>query len=175
MSRKAEEQKETKRTHSYIVLALLFLICIVIVLYVCKIYKVNEEENLKIPVIRDSITEIYLEDLEHYVLDNPVAVIYVCTADNEKCRSFEKSFKKLLRKKDYRDQIIYLNVTDVDQDSFISGFNQKYAYKNPLTSNYPAFILFEDGVVESILQSKNDKTLTINKVKNFLDLYEIGE
>ena len=175
MSEKTVEKKEAKKLHSYVVLALLFLICIVVVLYVCKIYKVNEEENLKIPVIRDSITEIYLEDLEHYVLDTPITVIYICTADNEKCRSFEKSFKKLLRKKDYRDQIIYLNVTDIDQDSFISEFNQKYPYKNQITTNYPAFVLFEDGVVESVLQSKNNKSLTINKVKNFLDLNEIGE
>ena len=154
---------------------MLFLICIVVVLYVCNIYKVNEEEQLKIPVIRDAISEIYPEDLEHYVLDNPVSVIYICTANNEKCRSFEKNFKKLLRKKDYNNQVVYLNVTDEDQDTFISNFNQKYSYKNKLTTNYPAFIIFEDGVVDGILQGKNNKSLTISKVKNFLDLYEIGE
>ena len=169
------EKKEAKKTHNYIVLVLLFLICIVVVLYVCNIYKVNEEEQLKIPVIRDAISEIYPEDLEHYVLDNPVSVIYICTANNEKCRSFEKNFKKLLRKKDYNNQVVYLNVTDEDQDTFISNFNQKYSYKNKLTTNYPAFIIFEDGVVDGILQGKNNKSLTISKVKNFLDLYEIGE
>lgn len=169
------KKKESKKTHNYIILVLLFLICIVVVLYVCNIYKVNEEEQLKIPVIRDAISEIYPEDLEHYVLDNPVSVIYICTANNEKCRSFEKNFKKLLRKKDYNNQIVYLNVTDENQDTFISNFNQKYSYKNKLTTNYPAFIIFEDGVIDGILQGKNNKSLTISKVKNFLDLYEIGE
>ena len=175
MSEKTKEKKENKKVHNYFVLAFLFLICIVVVLYVYNIYKVNEEEQLKIPVIRGAISEIYPEDLEHYVLDNPISVIYICTADSDNCRSFEKSFKKLLRKKNYSEQIIYLNVTDIDSESFISEFNKKYPYKNQLSANYPAFIIFEDGVIDGILQSKNDKKLTINKVKNFLDLYEIGE
>ena len=108
-------------------------------------------------------------------MDNPSAIIYMCTANDDVCRNFEKDFKKLLRKKDYRNQIIYLNLTDIDQDVFVNDFNARYHYKNKLTTNYPAFVLFEDGEVKSILQGKENKTLKISKVKQFLELNEIGE
>ena len=99
----------------------------------------------------------------------------MCTANDDTCRTFEKSFKKLLQKKDYRNQIIYLNLTDVNQDEFVNEFNRKYSYKVNLTTNYPAFVLFEDGKIKSILQGKNNKSLEISKVKQFLELNEIGD
>ena len=175
MRKKLEEKSERSLFHNYIILVLLFFVCIGLVLYFCTLYKVNEEEKLKIPVISGALLEIYSEDLEHYVLDNPTTVIYVCTANDDVCRTFERDFKKLLRQKEYNDQIIYLNLTDVDQESFVEEFNENYHYKIRLTTHYPAFILFEDGRVESILQGSEDKPLTITKVKQFLELYKIGE
>lgn len=175
MEESPKEEKQRSMMRNYFILFLLFLVCILFVLYICKVYQVNQEEKLKIPVIRDSILEIYPEDLEHYVLDNSVSVIYVCTANDPTCRSFEKSFKKLLKKNNYNEEVIYLNVTDIDQEEFIKEFNEKYTSKAKLTTNYPAFILFEDGKASSILQGREDKPLTIAKVKNYLELHEIGE
>ena len=33
------------------------------------------------------------DDLDHYVLDNPTTIIYMCTANDDECRNFEKDFK----------------------------------------------------------------------------------
>ena len=108
MNRKSE--KENKKTiKNYILLILLFGASIGLAFYFRELYKVNKAEQLKTPVIDGALLEIYETDLEHYVLDNPTTVIYMCTADNEKCRVFERNFKKLLKKKNYNDQIIYLN------------------------------------------------------------------
>ena len=124
-----KEEKETKKIKNYVILFFLFAVCIIFVLYVCKIYTMNKEEKLKVPIIRGVISEIYPEDLEHYVLDNPTTVIYLCVANEDNCRSFERNFKKFLRKNDYNNQIVYLNLTDVDQESFVKDFNQQYHYK----------------------------------------------
>lgn len=175
MVKKTKENETKNIFHNYIILAFVCLVCIGFTLYLCEIYKVNDEEKKKTPVIDGILLEIYKDDLDHYVMDNPSAIIYMCTANDDVCRNFEKDFKKLLRKKDYRNQIIYLNLTDIDQDVFVNDFNGRYHYKNKLTTNYPAFVLFEDGEVKSILQEKNNKTLKISKVKQFLELNEIGE
>ena len=164
-----------KTIKNYVLLVLLFLASILLILYFCELYKVNKAEQMKVPVIDGALLEIYETDLEHYVLDNPTTVIYMCTADNEKCRVFERDFKKLLKKKNYDDQIIYLNLTDLDQDVFVGKFNEKYKYKTKLNTNYPAFVLFEDGKVKSILQGSDDDALNLVKVKQFLDLNKIGE
>ena len=144
------------------------------VLYLRELYKVNEAEQKKIPVIQGYISEIYNDDLEHYVTENPDGVIYMCIANDENCRVFEREFKKLLKKDEYNDNLVYLNLMDVDQDKFLEEFNSKFIYKVKLSKEYPAFVLFEDGKVKAILQEKNKK-LDIVKVKHFLELSEIGE
>ena len=171
-----DKKKENKSIiHNYIILIVLFLVCIGVVLYLCKVYKINEEEALKVPVIDGYLSEIYQEDLEHYILDNPTAVIYMCTANGEECRTFERDFKKLLKKRDFNNEIIYLNLTDLDQEDFVRRFNEQYHYKIELTTEYPAFVLFEDGKVSSVLQGSSKKPLTVTKVQQFLELNEIGE
>ena len=173
---KTKSDKEKKKSiKSYILLVLLFAASIGLVLYLCELYKVNKEEQLKTPVIDGALLEIYSTDLDHYILDNPTTVIYMCTADNETCRVFERDFKKLLKKNDYSEQIIYLNLTDLDQDSFVEEFNNKYNYKVKLTTDYPAFVLFEDGKIKNIIQGNKDKKLSLEKVKQFLEVNEIGE
>jgi predicted bacteriocin transport accessory protein len=170
-----KEEPKNKKIHNYLLLLLLFAACVVLVLYICKIYTVNKEEQLKVPIIRGYISEIYSDDLEHYVLDNPTTVLYICVSNSDSCRSFERGFKKFLTRQDYSNQIVYLNLTDVDQNQFVQDFNQKYHYKIKLTTDYPAFVLFEDGEVKSILQGDEKKALTITKLKHFLELNEIGE
>jgi len=171
---KIKEDKK-KAIHNYFLLVLLFGVTVGLVLYLCKWYNVYHEYQKETPVIRGAIMEIVNDDLEHYILDNPTAVIYMCTAKDDECRNFEKDFKKLLKKRDYNNEIIYLNLSNLNQDEFVESFNNKYNYKIKLTTHYPAFVLFEDGKVVSVLQGSKNKPLTVVKVKQFLELNEIGE
>ncbi len=171
-----EEQEEKKGSlHNYILLIIIFMLCIGIVLYVCQMYKVYDEEQKKTPIIQGELSEIYQEDLDHFILENPTVVLYMCTSNDEICRDFEKSFLKLLKKREYNNEIVYLNLTNQDIDQFIKSFNTTYPNKVKLTKNYPSFVLFEDGKIKSILQGSENKKLTISKVKQFLELNEIGE
>ena len=113
------EEKQKKKVKNYIILVFVVLLFVGLVLYLCKWYKVYDEYQKDIPVIRDSLQEIVNEDLEHYILDNPSSLIYICTANDENCRDFEKKFKKLIEKDELADEIIYLNVTGIDQDNFV--------------------------------------------------------
>ena len=174
MKEKLKEKPENKKVRNYIITILLFIACFGMILYLRELYKVNEAEQKKIPVIQGYISEIYTDDLEHYIMDNPNGVIYMCISNDENCRVFEREFKKLLKKDEYNDNLVYLNLMDVDQDKFLEEFNSKFIYKVKLSKDYPAFVLFEDGKVKAILQEK-DKKLDIVKVKHFLELSEIGE
>ena len=172
-NKKAKDEK--KSIHNYIVLVVVFLLCASLVLYLCKLYKVYDEYQKETPVIRGTLQEIISDDLEHFVLDNPSALIYVCTSNDNICRDFEKDFKKLINKFELADSIIYLNTTNLDQNQFVNDFNSKYHYKVDLTTNYPAFILFEDGKIINILQGDDKDKLTITEVKHFLKINKIGE
>ena len=173
---KNKTKKDTKKLiNNYIILAVIFITCICLVLYLCRWYKVYDEYQRETPVIRGSLQEIISDDLEHYVLDNPSALIYICTSNDDACRDFEKDLKKFLNQGDYSNYIVYLNVTNLDQEEFVNDFNNKYPYKTDLTVNYPAFVLFEDGKVRSILQGNAKDELSVTEVKHFLKINKIGE
>lgn len=171
-----DKEVNKKRIHNYILLGVIFLVCICFVLYLCKLYKVYDNYQKETPVIRGSIQEIVPEDLEHYVVDTPMTAIYMCTSYQDECRNFEKDFKKFLKQREWNNEIVYLNLNDLDQEEFVESFNNQYPYKKgKLTTNYPAFVFFEDGKVAGILQGKDNKRLTITKVRQFLEVNEVGE
>lgn len=170
-----EEEKERSLFKRYLILAFIFILCMGLVIYLCKWYKVYDDYQKEIPVIRDTLSEITDIDLEHYILDNPTTVIYMCTASDEVCRDFEKDFKKLVIKKEYTDKIVYLNLSGLDQEKFVEDFNNKYNFKIKLSVDYPAIVMFEDGKITSLLQENDKRDFTISTVKDYLELNMIGE
>ena len=170
-----QEEKEKSLFKRYLILVFICLLSVGLVIYLCKWYKVYDDFQREIPVIRDTLFEITDIDLEHYIMDNPSSIIYMCTASNETCRSFEKDLKKLVIKKDYTDVIVYLNLSGFEQEKFVEEFNNKYKFKNKLTTSYPAIVIFEDGEVSALLQGSEDRKITVGNVKDFLELNSIGD
>lgn len=170
------EKKKDNLAKNYVILILIFLATILLVWYICKWYSVYTEYEKETPVIRGTLSyEITVADFDHYIMDNPTTVIYMCTSKEDKCRIFEKDFKKYIKKNTLEDQIIYLNLSDADIDKFVNEFNQKYKYKVKLNSNYPLIVEFTDGKVTSLIQGEKDSPLTIKRVKDFVEINKIGK
>lgn len=163
-----QNKKNIKTIKNTVILIIIYIATICITFYFCKIYNVYEEYQKEIPVIRDSLQEITKEDLEHYIVENSYVVVYMCTSPDDNCRNFEKDLKKYVKKKEITDEIVYLNLTGVDIEQFVTSFNKKY--KSKLTTFFPAFAYFNDGSLETIIQSKKTNPLTISKVNSFLEL-----
>ena len=172
------EKEEKNLLKNYIILTVIMILVVGLTLYFCECYKVYDKEQKTTPVIRGTlISEITEVDLDPFLIENPSAVIYTCTASNDKCRSFEKDFKKIVNKYNLQDTIIYLNLSNVEnQKEFVTSFNQNHPYKKgKLTTNYPAIIYFEEGIVKNILQGKKQDKLKISKVKDFIEINKLGE
>lgn len=167
--------KDKKRFKNYIILIVIFILCWGLTLYLCEWYKVYNDYEKQTPVIRGTLSEITYEDLDHYVVDVPSVIVYICTSYDDNCRNFEKNFKKYVKKNDLNDSIVYLNITNIDKQQFINDFNNKYNYKGKLTGNYPAFVSFKDGKINSVLQATDSKNLSLSKVDSFLDLNNYEE
>jgi len=167
--------KDKKHFKNYIILIVIFILCWGLTLYLCEWYKVYNDYEKQTPVIRGTLSEITYEDLDHYVVDVPSVIVYICTSYDDNCRNFEKNFKKYVKKNDLNDSIVYLNITNIDKQQFINDFNNKYNYKGKLTGNYPAFVSFKDGKINSVLQATDNKNLSLSKVDSFLDLNNYEE
>lgn len=172
---KNEKKMRSIPAKNYVILVVLFIAVIILVLYLCNLYHVYDEHQREIPVIRDSLFEIQPDEIQHYVMENPTSVFYMCTATDDACRSFEKDLKKLIEKEELQSAIIYVNLSNVNQSEFVDEFNSKYPYKISLKKNYPAFVVFEDGQVSSILQARRGDKLTISETENFIKLNKIQQ
>ncbi|MBR3049683.1 MAG: hypothetical protein IKG58_03925 [Bacilli bacterium] len=170
-------KKEDKKipVKNYVILGIIFLVSIVLVIYLCNCYKVYDESQRQIPVVRGHLSEITESEIDSYLMENPTTVLYMCTASSFECRNYEKDFIKLIDDKNLVNSIIYINLSDSNMDSFINNFNRNHKYKEKLTNNYPAFVVFEDSKVTNILQGSEKEKLTISKTKSFLDLNKIGK
>ena len=98
MDKKTEEERIIP-TKNYILLVVLFVAIVALVLYLCNLYHVYDEHQREIPVIRGTLSEIQPDELEHYLMENPTSVIYMCTASDESCRDYERDLKRLVEKK----------------------------------------------------------------------------
>ena len=161
------EKQELKKipVKNYIILGVIFIIGITIIGYSCNWYKIYDEYQRETPVIRGTLSEITAEEIDHYVLDNPTTIFYMCTSQDFSCRNYEKDLKKLIESEELQNNIIYVNLSNVDINSFVDNFNNNYNYKKKLTTNYPALVIFEDGKITGILQGSDDKKLTVSKTK----------
>lgn len=173
MNKKEKERKIGIK--NYLILALIFTAATTITLYLCNVYSVYEESKRQIPVIRGTLSEIKCEELQHYISENPTVMLYMCTASDMTCRNYEKDLKKYVEKEEMQDKIIYLNITEEESSTFADEFNKKYPSRLKLNNNYPALVIFEDGIVTHLLQAKETEELTITKTKQFMDLHKIGE
>lgn len=167
--------QKNKQVKNYILLAVIFAIGIGITLYICDCYKVYDDYQKQTPVIRGTLSEISNEEISHYIMENPTTTIYMCTSSSDTCRKYEKGLKKLINNTNLAEYIVYLNLSDIDQDQFVEKFNEEYQYKVPLTTSYPAFVTFEDGRIKYILQGSKNNPLTISKTKQYIEINHIGE
>ncbi len=174
MSKNTEDERIIP-VKNYVILVILFVAIVALVFYLCDLYHVYDEHQREIPVIRDTLSEIQPDELEHYIMENPTTVIYMCTSFEDNCRDYEKDLKKLVEKDELQDRIIYVNLSDVNQDEFVDNFNTRFPYRVSLKKRYPVFVVFENGKVRSILQADKNDRLSISETEQFLELNQLEE
>ena len=76
------DKKQKKQMKNYFILLLIFVLGIGITLYLTRLYHVYDEYQKQTPIIRGVVSEITNEELEHYLLENPSTVIYMCTSSD---------------------------------------------------------------------------------------------
>lgn len=168
--------KSKKVTFSnYLILIMIFIFTIIITLYVSKFYQMIDLERKKEPVIRGYLSEININEVNHYITENANVSIYMCTSDNIKCRIFEKDFKKIIVKESLMNNIVYLNLTGQNSSEFFNNFNNKFAGKKKLKHIYPTLVVIDNGRVFDVIQANKNGKLNIEDVNDFVKENIVGD
>lgn len=139
--------RKKKATKNYVILGIIYLAIILLVAYLAKWYQTYQEYEKQTPVIQGVLQEISTNEVEHYLMEEPNTMLYLCTASADTCRDFEKDFKYTVKKKGLETTITYLNLSQEENPvSYVDNFVNKYG-KPDVGTSYPMLLQFQDGKI----------------------------
>lgn len=137
---------------NYIILLLIIFLTIVLLVYLTNIYNkkrdYDESKN-----IRMSFLKIMQEDdFKNFITENQEFVLYISNSDNQNIADFEKDMKKLVIKKGYDKEMIYLNSKNLS-DKFIETIKNYFSdsLKKENIKLLPNVLIIKNGKISSIL------------------------
>ncbi len=163
-----------KSKKNYVTLAIIYVLVIGTVLYIASWYNTYQNYKTTIPVLRNTVSEINTAELDHFVLENPDGVIYMCVASDTTCRNFDTNLKKELLKNGLQDSVTYIDLQDViNKESYITTVFANYGMSSNI-NNTPLFLAFEDGKIVSYLSEGETTKLTVEDAIKFIKKYRVG-
>lgn len=163
-----------KSKKNYVTLAIIYVLVIGTVLYIASWYNTYQNYKTTIPVLRNTVSEINTAELDHFVLENPDGVIYMCVASDTTCRNFDTHLKKELLKNGLQDSVTYIDLQDViNKESYITTVFANYGMSSNI-NNTPLFLAFEDGKIVSYLGEGKTTKLTVEDAIKFIKKYRVG-
>lgn len=171
------KKQTTKTKKNYLILGAIYLVVILLVLYLASWYRTYQEYQKETPVLRNTISEITPEEVEHYLLENPSSILYMCTSNNEECRLFETDLKKIIMKNEWQDQITYINLSDEmeDRDGYLNQLVTTYGTSGMTISRLPTLLAFEEGKLSAVEAGLNGAPMTVSEAEKFIDIHQTGQ
>jgi len=152
---------------NYLLLLILLAATIIIVVFACDIYESRTKKQY-ISAMNSFVTEIKLDDLSGYTLENSPVVIFVSDKTDIKLEEKEVEYKQLLTEYDLQNLFVYLNITDVD---VLDEFKNKYNFEFDATL-LPILVVIDEGIVVDVYSSS---VFEENDIVKFLKKNEVIE
>jgi hypothetical protein len=169
---KEKEEERVIPFKNYLILLFICLATIGVAFGASTIYRREETKKLEVPVIRGAVPEIAVDNLANYVVENQSFFLYIGTTIDPNSREIEKDLIDYFKKRDISKNMVYLNLSDTNSEEFFKDFNKNYVkIDNIKVDNYPAFIIFKDGVVLDKVQKEGNIKLGVGDIDRLLDEY----
>ncbi len=156
---------------NYVLVVLLFIVTIVAILFVKKIYEDNESTKIVTNERLDVLYEIKEDDLKSYVVENRRIILYTSDSSDVSLQNFEKSFRDYIVENELSKEIIYLNLNQV-RPRFYSNLKEKYFDEHlkyiAIPSNQANLYVLENGKIVDLLY-KDIANISLEDVTAFLD------
>lgn len=156
---------------NYIILFVLAIITIIITLLLANKYNQNLQYNLSENDNMSFLSQIKIDEIDNYIMDNHESIIYMSSSDNTELEKIEEELKEYIVSNNYNKNIVYLNSYNLEESKF-NEFKQKYfsdTIKEKINLNIqPNIFVIKDGTVSSTLYTNDSNDININDLKIFL-------
>lgn len=167
------ENEPTRRIgiQNYIAVIVIFLVTIGVVWGLRNWYISYQNYQLTIPVLKGTLKEIAVNEVDNYITENDDAIIYFEVSNEEESRKVSKGLIDIVKEKNLTDRVVYLNLSSLtDKDSFLKEFSSKYLEKE---INYPSIVVFNDGEASLFATKTKNKKLRASDIAQLFDEHEI--
>lgn len=175
-SHKEENPNIIKRkitASNYIALGITIVVTLTVVFGIRSWYISYQNYQLTIPILKDKLKEVNVNEIDDYLNDNPDTIIYIEVSDDENSRDVAKKLLDVVKKRNIADQVVYVNLLSTeDKDKFFKDFSTKYSPENKI-EYYPALLLLSDGKVVDFVSKTKQQKLSIGDVDQLFDEYEV--
>ena len=161
---------------NYFILGIIVLVTMLCLIYLSAWYKQYVSTKRLSPYITESLREVKEDNLDIVIKERDELIMYMCTTSEQVCRSFEKNFSTYVKDNNLQDDIMYLNLGyDSDENKLLENIYSKYKSDTLVKKvhDYPTLVMFKDGKIVDVLSSNSKNIITIDKVEQFLEGYEL--
>lgn len=158
---------------NYIIVFSLFVLTVFLVLLLRHWYNAYKDYQLTIPILKDKITEVTVEELDTFLAENLEPIVYIEVSEEENSREIAQNLIEVIKKRNLTERAVYVNLSSIDdKESFFADFTAKYMEKEKLT-HYPAVVVFSEGKVLAFRSRTDKQPLNIGDVEQMFDEYEL--
>ena len=168
------EQLREVAPKNYFILGVIFIIALVVVIGLRNWYISYENYQLTKPVLEGKLSEVKVAELDNYLTENSDAILYIEVSEDCNSREVAKKLYDVVKERNLTERVVYLNLSSEDEDAFFKSFNDKYMKEGKL-KKYPALVLFDDGKVAEFVARDETQALSIGKIEQLFDEYELGD
>lgn len=141
-----------ENTKKKILFILLCFITLSILFIILRLNSNRKIELLSNSVIKGYLSEIKYEEIESFVKEQPNTVIYISNSSEDDSINFEKSLKKVVKKYNLENEIIYININET-------------TIVDPIYQNAPLLVFYKSGEITDMVDCN-----TLNNEKNIIDV-----
>lgn len=169
------EALRTVPKKNYMIYSCIFVVTFLIATIAFIYFTDRNYSELKIPVLRGSVTaEITPNDLNEYLNENPNVLLYIGDPTDEESRTLEKELKSTIKRRDL--EVVYVNIVDTkDKEEFYKSFIENYGLNSTREFHIidtPAFVILEDKQIVDIV-ARNGMKVDNYDIEILLDRNEI--
>ncbi len=153
---------------NYIIFFIMVIFTITLTLILRNWYNLNKNLNQKNTIMSKFLVSVNEEEFSNYIMENNNVLIYLASSKNDSLEDFELEFKNMLIKYNLQEQIIFIDLSQVD-NAFFSKLTENYFsnnLKNIELSNFDNILIMENGKINAILYTKPTK-MNIDDVDKF--------
>lgn len=154
---------------NYLYLVIMLVLVVIITFFIFEMNKKYHERKLESSYLDGYVSEVNVSDLNNILTEpNSEQFILITKTGSEEIYKLETELKKVIKSRDLRDNFIYIDYTDKEND--IEELNK---ILNSDIKTIPAVVYYKDGEYVKTIDSSLS-ILNSGEFEKLLDEYEVN-